>query len=332
MPPYFAYIARAFGVLEGIGLAADPNYAIVGECLPYISQRLLSDTDPRTGSALKTFVFGKDKDMPDRVIDTERLELLLQGFNSYSQTSQGTQISSKMLTPDQIEGFADRILDLVLRSDSGNKTPLQLLIIDEASKILGAVGRKEWASLRKRSGVLPSGRTILGSMVDPLGIFQYSPLVQNDDYDRKILESSFQLLNLLRRLFAESDPSSAAALDMSSSSPLNSTQVREILGQVLSKLWLRRKDLSAFSAGIAAELVVQAIRRIEATPVTAGTTRALSLKPSSSQPWQSNVPVFGVDSINAAVDSNGPHSEEDSPRLLRARDLIRGLYEDSANS
>jgi predicted unusual protein kinase regulating ubiquinone biosynthesis (AarF/ABC1/UbiB family) len=47
LPPYFAYIARAFSVLEGIGLTNDPDYAIVKECLPYISQRLLSDTDPR---------------------------------------------------------------------------------------------------------------------------------------------------------------------------------------------------------------------------------------------------------------------------------------------
>ena len=46
LPPYFAYIARAFGVLEGIGLKADPNYAIVGECLPYISQRLLTVRKP----------------------------------------------------------------------------------------------------------------------------------------------------------------------------------------------------------------------------------------------------------------------------------------------
>ena len=322
-------------MLEGIGLASDPNYAIVGECLPYISQRLLSDTDPRTGSALKTFVFGKNKDQPDRVIDTERLELLLQGFNSYSQTSEGSQATSKVLTSEQIERFADRILDLVLRNDNGQKTPLQILIIDEASKILGAVGRNEWASMRKRSGVLPSGRTILGSIVDPLGIFQFSPLVRNDDYDRKILESSLQLITLLRRLFAEGDPGSSSAVD----SPLNSAQVREILGQVLSKLWLRRKDLSAFSAGIAAELVVQAIRRIEATPVTAATTATTRiLMPSNTLPralpatetWQSNnVPVFGVDSIDE-LDPN--HRAEDSPRLLRARDLIRGLYEGSMNT
>ena len=59
LPPYFAYIARAFVVLEGIGLKADPDYAILNDCLPYVSQRML--TDKKTGGALETFIFGADK-------------------------------------------------------------------------------------------------------------------------------------------------------------------------------------------------------------------------------------------------------------------------------
>ena len=62
LPPYFAYIARAFSVLEGIGLRNDPNYAIVGECLPYVSQRLLSDPNPRVAKALDTFIYGASPD------------------------------------------------------------------------------------------------------------------------------------------------------------------------------------------------------------------------------------------------------------------------------
>lgn len=40
IPPYFAYILRAFTVLEGIGLSSDPDYAIVQECYPTLAQRL----------------------------------------------------------------------------------------------------------------------------------------------------------------------------------------------------------------------------------------------------------------------------------------------------
>ena len=91
VPPYFAYIAKAFSVLEGIGLGIDPNYSnpnpypnpnpnpnpdpnpnpnpgidpnysIVKETLPYISTRIITDPSPRTGGALATFVYGEAKD------------------------------------------------------------------------------------------------------------------------------------------------------------------------------------------------------------------------------------------------------------------------------
>lgn len=54
LPPYFAYIAKAFSVLEGIGLSSDPDYSILNECLPYISKRLISDASPATEDALES--------------------------------------------------------------------------------------------------------------------------------------------------------------------------------------------------------------------------------------------------------------------------------------
>lgn len=38
IPPYFALIIRAIGVLEGIALVGDPDFAIVDEAYPYIAQ------------------------------------------------------------------------------------------------------------------------------------------------------------------------------------------------------------------------------------------------------------------------------------------------------
>merc|ERR1719201_2362150 len=80
VPPYFAYIAKSFSVLEGIGLSADPNYSIVDETLPYISQRILTDPSPRTAGALETFIFGEAKeDAYSRVVDVDRTRTLLDG-------------------------------------------------------------------------------------------------------------------------------------------------------------------------------------------------------------------------------------------------------------
>lgn len=63
--------------------------AIVGECLPYISQRLLTDPSPRVAGALNTFVFGPEKHSKDRVLDAERLELIIDGFSRYANTASG---------------------------------------------------------------------------------------------------------------------------------------------------------------------------------------------------------------------------------------------------
>ena len=297
-------------------MAANPNYAIVSECLPYISQRLLSDTDPRTGSALRTFVFGKDKDRADRVVDAERLELLLQGFGSYSQAAGGMKAASA-LTSQQIEAITEQILDLLLRTTGGKKTPLQQLIIDEASKLLGAVGRQTWALVRKQSGVLPSGRTLLGSIVDPLGIFRFSPLVLSDELDRRILESSLQLVSLLQKLVSENSSSGGMV-----EARLDSPQQRELLSRLLAKLWARRRDLSLLGSGIAAELVVQAIRRIEATPVTALSRSQSRLDlPSSRSP----VALFGMTAVDEKKLSDDVN---ESPRLRKARNIVVEMRDD----
>ena len=47
IPEYFVYMSRAFATLEGIGLSADEDYAIISECFPYLAKRLLSDDSPR---------------------------------------------------------------------------------------------------------------------------------------------------------------------------------------------------------------------------------------------------------------------------------------------
>lgn len=58
IPSYFALILRAFSVIEGIALRVDPSYAIVKECFPYLSRRLLTDNHPRTRAALHQLLYG----------------------------------------------------------------------------------------------------------------------------------------------------------------------------------------------------------------------------------------------------------------------------------
>jgi hypothetical protein len=47
-------------------------------------------------------------------------------------------------------------------------TPLQQLVLEEVGKLLGAGIRSTWSTLRDASGKLPSGRSVLGSLIDLL--------------------------------------------------------------------------------------------------------------------------------------------------------------------
>ncbi|KAE8772418.1 hypothetical protein D1007_55630 [Hordeum vulgare] len=78
IPPYFALIIRAIGVLEGIALVGDPEFAIVDEAYPYIAQRLLTDESPRLRSALRYTIYGKTG-----VFDAERFIDVMQAFENF---------------------------------------------------------------------------------------------------------------------------------------------------------------------------------------------------------------------------------------------------------
>jgi aarF domain-containing kinase len=85
IPPYFALIIRAIGVLEGIALVGNPNFAIVDEAYPYISKRLLTDEHPRLKAALKYMIYGKEG-----VFDVERLIDLLKAFENFATVTQSS--------------------------------------------------------------------------------------------------------------------------------------------------------------------------------------------------------------------------------------------------
>lgn len=86
IPPYFALIIRAIGVLEGIALVGNADFAIVDEAYPYVAQRLLTDDSPRLQAALRYMIYGKEE-----LFDAERVVDLLQALESFSVASSSAQ-------------------------------------------------------------------------------------------------------------------------------------------------------------------------------------------------------------------------------------------------
>eukprot|EP00579_Thalassiosira_antarctica_P012386 CAMPEP_0201913594 /NCGR_PEP_ID=MMETSP0903-20130614/3998_1 /ASSEMBLY_ACC=CAM_ASM_000552 /TAXON_ID=420261 /ORGANISM="Thalassiosira antarctica, Strain CCMP982" /LENGTH=807 /DNA_ID=CAMNT_0048448827 /DNA_START=149 /DNA_END=2572 /DNA_ORIENTATION=+ len=79
IPPYFALVIRAIGVLEGIALVGNPEFAIIDEAYPYIARRLMTDDHPRLKAALRYMVYGRDGSF-----DAEKLIDLLQALEKFT--------------------------------------------------------------------------------------------------------------------------------------------------------------------------------------------------------------------------------------------------------
>ncbi|CAE7202936.1 unnamed protein product [Symbiodinium natans] len=160
VPPYFFYIARAFAVLEGIGISTDSQYSIVNECLPYVAQRLITDSDTRINKALASFIYGSDRGI-DRQPSPERLRYLATGFSSYVAATR----ADKNPAAKEAADLADQLASLVLgrlpdahesseSSESSEDPPkartvppaLQGLLLDEMAKVVGANARELAAS------------------------------------------------------------------------------------------------------------------------------------------------------------------------------------------
>uniref|UniRef100_A0A7S4JPK1 ABC1 atypical kinase-like domain-containing protein n=1 Tax=Odontella aurita TaxID=265563 RepID=A0A7S4JPK1_9STRA len=255
IPPYFAYIAKSFSVLEGIGLSNDAKYSIINECLPYVSKRLLTDKSDRTGGALSTFIFGPDKsNIETRIVDYDRVEQLITGFSSYSTSASGELLGEDKSRAELVEILAEEILDLIA---SEEETPLQKIFIEQLAKIISSGSRSLWTQLREASGTLSSGRSVLGTIVDPLGIFRTSPVVRMNELDEKTVETTRNLLTLMQDQLSVS---SSTALDPST---LTNAEVVELSTLIVRKVWDKRTGVMATSNRLAMELLRMTADKLE---------------------------------------------------------------------
>ena len=257
IPPYFAYIAKSFSVLEGIGLSNDAKYSIINECLPYVSKRLL--TDVRTERALNTFIFGSQKDnVQQRMIDTDRVEQLISGFGDYTTSASGASLGSTKKRTDQINDLADQILELLATEE---ETPLQTIFVEQLAKILSSSSKSNWKQLRDSSGTLPSGRTVLGTIVDPLGLFRTSPMIQMNDFDTTTVETTRRLLELFQQQQqASTSTSDAMSMDINS---LTTQELTELSSTLIQKVWSKRNGIAFTTRRLANQLLTVTADQLE---------------------------------------------------------------------
>ena len=312
IPPYFAYIAKSFSVLEGIGLSNDDKYSIINECLPYVSRRLLTDQSERTGGALSTFIFGPQKNNVDtRIVDYDRVEQLISGFSDYSTSASGANLGQDKPRAVLVEELSDQILDLLA---SEEETPLQTIFIEQLAKIISSTGRSLWTDLRERSGRLPTGRTVLGTVVDPLGIFRTSPVVRVNDLDEKTIDTTRNLINLVQE---QARASNNPAFDTST---LTNDEIVQISRMLIQKVWERRSGIMMTSNRLAMKLLQLTADKLEKGDREGLTSLPSAVEEASKETQNDNVVRRSDGRIHS--ESNGRTTSE---RLQSARQILAAV-------
>ena len=167
IPDYFVYMSRAFATLEGIGLSADPDYAILKECFPYLAFRLLSDDSPRAQGALRTLLYGTGTEL-----DLQRLGDVTQGLQSYTVSTASVE-SGRGSSSAGRDAAVEQLASVVL-SEEGSY--VQSLLLREAAVALDAAARNSLVestaplrNLNLPSLPFPAFPTPPARLVAPLG-------------------------------------------------------------------------------------------------------------------------------------------------------------------
>lgn len=168
IPPYFALIIRAIGVLEGIALVGNPDFAIVDEAYPYIAQRLLTDESPRLRNALRYTIYGKSG-----VFDAERFIDVMQAFENFitaAKSGGGESMNGDMAELGMLQSQTGYIFPGFLSSASQPTQPIQTraalafllsekgnffreFLLDEIVKSIDAVAREQLVQIMAILGV-----------------------------------------------------------------------------------------------------------------------------------------------------------------------------------
>ncbi|KAL6771779.1 hypothetical protein ACKKBG_A27795 [Auxenochlorella protothecoides x Auxenochlorella symbiontica] len=68
IPSYYTLLVRSLSVLEGIALASNPDYKVLGATYPWVARRLLLDTSPELRSTLLTLLYKNGRFQFDRLV------------------------------------------------------------------------------------------------------------------------------------------------------------------------------------------------------------------------------------------------------------------------
>ena len=189
IPPYFALIIRAIGVLEGIALVGDPDFALVDEAYPYLSKMLLTDTSPRLRESLKYTIYGKEG-----VFDIDRVIDVLQAFDRYtvnSNSSMGDQGGSSPPVLAASKTSGETTMKFIISEEAGF---FRDLLLDEVVKSIDALTRQQLWLLADVLGL----RNAFVPLLVPGALRPFMPIAPRvTAEDKKLIQNIVKAINFL---------------------------------------------------------------------------------------------------------------------------------------
>lgn len=208
--------------------------------------------------------------------------------------------------------------------DPTQLTPLQRLVLEEVGKILGASARRTFSTVKESSGRLPTGRTLLGTVMDPLGIFSTSTLVEVDDADERILGAAGKLLEIVQSAGGNSKLTTNVLQD------ITPADARKLAASVSRILWEKRVELTVLTGHLAYVMLRQTARRLEKPKIVKKRKDKESSALSESgvvtlegaSPFVEDYSAPSPASALTIPVSTAARSMAESDRLLKARNML----------
>lgn len=229
------------------------------------------------------------------------MEQLVTGFGNYTTSASGALLGQEGITRTQmLDNAADQLLDLIFTEE---ETPLQNIFLEQLAKLWTANSRSIWADLREQSGTLPSGRSVLGTIVDPLGFWRTSPLVRMNDQDLRTVHTTQKLISLMQQQIQDNKNPMLDVTDLSQEESL------ELSRLLATKIWTRRNALFQTGNRFANQLI-----KLTADKLERGERETIVRLPDA--PPQREEGVIAIEEVPSAS-----HRTE-SLRLARAKKLL----------
>lgn len=264
IPPYFALIIRAIGVLEGIALVGNPDFAIVDEAYPYIAQRLLTDESPRLRNALRYTIYGKSG-----VFDAERFIDVMQAFENFitaAKSGGGESMNGDMAELGMLQSQTDYSFPGFLSNASQPTQPIQTraalafllsekgnffreFLLDEIVKSIDAVAREQLVQIMAILGV-GNAAPIFSMVPAPFKPAAFLPTITEED--KVILNNVQKVAEFL---------TAGTSISSTSTQDLNVTRIVQELLPVLPgiSVTILPEVVSRLSSRIAARIIRDAL-------------------------------------------------------------------------